>query len=152
MYGEPAGSRSDARASSLICAGAAASAACSAALAAAALSARACSAAAFFAAGPLVSGVSMRSLEQRPLLAVRQAGAGAGLARPMATGDSVSEAPMAGNPKANENIRLGDGGALGGAVVADDKGAKTFGGCVNQFTTLYRPGNSVNGECARSSA
>ena len=40
----------------------------------------------------------MRSLEQRPLLAVRQAGAGAGLARPMATGDSVSEAPMAGNP------------------------------------------------------
>ena len=105
MYGDPAGSRSDARASSLICAGAAASAACSAALAAAALSARACSAAAFFAAGPLVSGVSMRSREQRPLLAVRQAGAGAGLARPMATGDSVSEAPMAGNPKANDNIQ-----------------------------------------------
>jgi len=47
----------------------------------------------------------MRSLEQRPLLAVRQAGAGAGLARPMATGDSVSEAPMAGNPKANDNIQ-----------------------------------------------
>ena len=79
MYGDPAGSRSDARASSLICAGAAAS-------------------------GPLVLGVSMRSLEHRPLLAVRQAGAGAGLARPMATGDSVSEAPMAGNPKANDNM------------------------------------------------
>ena len=49
----------------------------------------------------------------------------------MATGDSVSEAPMAGNPKANENIRLGDGGALGGAVLADDKGAKSFDAVAN---------------------
>ena len=46
----------------------------------------------------------------------------------MATGDSVSEAPMAGNPKTNENIQFGDGGTLGGAVLADDKGAKNFAG------------------------
>ena len=117
MYGDPAGSRSDARASSLICAGAAvsglATAAAAAGWATAAVSA------------PLASGVSIRSLEQRPLPAARDAGAGAGLARPMAAGDSVSDAPVAGNPKAKANIRPQcDGGALDGAVLARDDKAR----------------------------
>ena len=66
IYGDPAGSRSDARAASLICGAAAVS-------------------------EPLSDGVSMRGLEHRPLLVVRQVSADAGLARPTATGDSVSE-------------------------------------------------------------
>ena len=74
---------------------------------------------------PLASGVSIRSLEQRPLPAARDAGAGAGLARPMAAGDSVSDAPVAGNPKAKANIRPQcDGGALDGAVLARDDKAR----------------------------
>ena len=66
----------------------------------------------------------------------------------MATGDSVSEAPMAGNPKANDNIQPGDGGALGGAVLADDKGAKRFDALPTPGTRhgrFYKPANSVNG-------
>lgn len=75
IYGDPAGSRSDARAASLICG-----------------------------AVSDPSGVSMRSLEHRPLLVVRQVSADAGLARPTATGDSVSKAATAGNPMASNNM------------------------------------------------
>eukprot|EP00964_Phaeocystis_antarctica_P147146 scaffold113651_cov60-Phaeocystis_antarctica.AAC.1 len=81
MYGDPAGSRSDARAASLISGATAVS----------------------------ESGVSMRGLEHRPFLVVRLVSADAGLARPTVAGDSVREAHTAGNPKASDSMSVREG-------------------------------------------